>query len=135
MFTAGAYYLNRQQSNNSSSVRREELVGGSFKGALLNTINDLIVPLGLMAGLSFLSKSDNSQHGGRQRQNSYNDLHQPSDFQDLCQNKMATNMEGGGSIPIIGDTYLGKWLKTIALKYYHLLPASTWINIYIVYGI
>ena len=115
-FTAGAYYLNKKNEPESSVARRQELVGGSFKGALLNTINDLIVPLGLMAGAHFLSKTNNSQHGGKFESNQYSDLHQPLGFSRLVSNKIVNNMQGGSPIPIIGDTYLGKWLETNSVK-------------------
>jgi len=104
-----------------SPTRRVGQTGGMGLGpAVLKTLDDLIVPLGLMTGAHLL-RSPKVNRRGVQRGGTVNllwDLSVPLGLtvaaHSLGKNKKKRSpldMMGGSNLPIIGDTYLGKWLS------------------------
>jgi len=92
-------------------------VGAGVMGqAMLKTLDDLIVPLGLMTGSHLLRnlQDDSSEMSGGM--GNLIDLSVPLGLtviaHTMAQNdkKSPLDMYGGSGLPVIGDTYLGKWL-------------------------
>lgn len=139
-----AHYM-RGKPTSSTSARRTEMVGGApFVGMVLQTVNDLIVPLGLVTGAHLLG---NRLHGnrGQQRGGAVSrgmDLFKPLGL-TLNQKQgggikalpfqaggAAEAVAAGSSLPIIGDSYLGKWLSERSIN---ILTPSTLVPLGIVF--
>ena len=118
--TATAHLMASRKSP-KSSVRRTEMIGGTGLGyAVLKTVDDLIVPLGLMAGSHWLRgdkpKRPVLQEGGGVV-DTLVDLSVPIGLTLVAhtlsgkKQRRLVEQTGGSGLPVIGDTYLGKWLN------------------------
>jgi hypothetical protein len=139
LLTAGAHYLASSDDESSESVRHSEMVGGNFAAAILKTLDDLIVPLGLMTGSHWLQSQTHNQRGGSVWTN-VADLSVPLGLTLLAHNmgrrKSDRDQVGGSNLPIIGDSYLGKWLSDNGFKILSprtLLPLGLIFILYMAY--
>ena len=116
VLTASAFMLNPGDEPQEPSARRVQMVGGDVQTAVLRTLNDLIVPLGLMSGAVLLrgkqTAVQRAQRGGQGWMTVAMDLSVPLGltFAAHYMKKANDDMVGGANLPIIGDTVLGKWM-------------------------
>ncbi len=103
-------------------------------GVLLQTIEDLIVPLGLMTGAHLLAGRNDRKVSGQRGGNVLLDLSVPLGLTLLAHTAKRQTQKrsqlGGSGLPVIGDTYLGKWLADAGQK---ILTPSTLLPLGVVF--
>ena len=122
LLTAGAHYLASSDSESDSPVRHSEMVGGNMGIAVLKTLDDLIVPLGLMSGAHLLqSRVKSRDQRGGSVWTTFMDLSVPLGLTVVAHNLYKKRngrheLEGGAGLPVIGDSTLGRWLSDNSIK-------------------